>query len=385
MTAAARQAAHPGGTEVPAGALAITGFGVVGGAGIGPEPLAGVLAGHRQAPAEPGELFEDDLPGPEGHALTGFSVREHLGRKGTSFLDRGTGLGLLACTLALADAGLDVHDGNRARIGITLGTTHGSMKSTSDYSRATHTEHRPYHVNPVLFPNAVMNSVAGQAAIRTGLHGPNSTVAGGTTAMAQVLRYGRNLIGCGYADTLLAGTVEEFSPQHAWAVRAIQAAEGGDLPPGEGAAVFVVRSAAAVRAAGDEPLAEILAAEVGSFDPPGEDPARYTAGFAACLHRALHRARVRPDQVGTVCTGGNGMPALDGAESRALDEVVGSTAPRIAVADAVGESGAAFGGLQLACVLAAHRAGAQSELFLLSSRSSDGSVGVLLVRTGMRS
>jgi 3-oxoacyl-[acyl-carrier-protein] synthase II len=334
----------------------------------------GVLSGQ---PSDVSGMFDEDLPSDTAHALTDFTIKAHLGRKGTSFFDRGIGLGLVACTAAIENAGLAVTDESRPRTGIVLGTTHGSTKSTSDFSRDTFTEHRPYHVNPLVFPNAVMNSVAGQAAIWTTLRGPNSTVAGGVPAMAQVLRYGRNLLGCGYADVLLAGCVEELSPQHAWAVRAAQEAEGGDLPAGEGAAVFVVERAAAVAERGATPVAEILAAEVASVDPPRVDPGRYTDAFATCVRRAVARSGALPTEIRTVYTGANGMTAIDDAETRAIDEVLGTTAERIAVAETVGEAGAAFGGLQLAAAV-----GGPPGLSVLTSRSIDGAIGVLVVRAG---
>ncbi len=58
-----------------------------------------------------------------------------------------------------------------------------------------------------------MNCAAGQSRIKFGLQGPNVTVAGGPMAMLNVLRYTRNLINWVYAEALLAGAVEEFSPQ----------------------------------------------------------------------------------------------------------------------------------------------------------------------------
>src|SRR5207248_2320963 len=75
----------------------------------------------------------------------------------------------------LEDGGLEVDDRGRGRVGVVLGTTVGSLRSMSDYTRETLIEERPYLVSPALFPNTVMNCAAGQSAIRHGLAGINAT------------------------------------------------------------------------------------------------------------------------------------------------------------------------------------------------------------------
>ncbi|MCX5247328.1 hypothetical protein OG895_19305 [Streptomyces sp. NBC_00201] len=380
MTATAAQLSAPASSTTPL-ALAITGFGVLSGAGIGIEALASALAAGHSPTADVSGMFEDPLPRRDAHALVDFRVRDHLGRKGTSFFDRSTSLAMVACEEAFADTDLEVGDASRDRMGITLGTTAGSAKSTSDYSRDTFVQERPYLVNPLLFPNAVMNCAAGQAAIRYGLKGVNATIAGGHLAMLNVLRYSRNLIGCGYADALLAGCVEEFSPQSAWAVHYAQRTDGGRLAPGEGAAVFVVESAAAVRAAGRRPDAEILAVETGVYDPPGAD-GTFVAGLTSCLARALKRAGVRPDEVTAVATAANGMPRFDEAEEAAVTAVLGAGPERLRVKDLTGEAFSASGAFQLAALLARHRTqpARDGELSVITTLGADGAAGAAVVR-----
>lgn len=365
--------------------MAITGFGVLSGAGLGPEALARSLSGGA-APADISALFDDPLPRPDAYAVPGFDVRTHLGRKGTSFFDRNTALGLVACREALADGDREVTDATRSRFGITLGTTHASLKSTSDYSRDTFVEKRPYLVNPVLFPNAVMNCTAGQAGIWYGTTGPNTTVAGGPLAMLQVLRYGRVLLGCGRADVLLAGAMEELSPQTAWAVHYEQRAEGGSVPSGEGAAVFLLEDAEVVRARGGRVDAEVLAVELAGFDPPGAIGGDFVAGLARCLRSALEAAGVSPADVATVATAANGMTDLDDAEQLAVSQVLGDV-PVLRIKEVTGEAGAASGALQLAALLARHRAEPErdGQVSVITNRSADGGAGVAVIRGWSRS
>jgi 3-oxoacyl-[acyl-carrier-protein] synthase II len=356
--------------------LAITGWGVLCSVATDPAGLAEALTSRPQGAVPAQEMFEDPLPRPDGHVLTGFRVRDHLGRKGTSFFDRSTALALVATKQALGDTGLTVEDANRERVGMVLGTTAGSVKSTSEYSRDTFVQERPYLVNPLIFPNAVMNCAAGQAAIWYGLKGVNATIAGGQLALHSALRYAGTLIASGYADALLVGTVEEFSAQSAWATAYAQRSAGGDLPTGEGAAVFVVEEADAVRAAGRTPDAEVLATEVRQLAEPG------SAGLTDCIRLALARAGVDPAEVRLVATGENGMTELDGAEDAAVRAVLGDGPERLRIKELVGECHSASSALALAAVLARHRAdpALDGQVSVVTARSADGVVGAAVLR-----
>lgn len=360
----------------------ITGYGVLSPTGVGPQPLAAALSGAGVADVAAGGLFDDPLPSPEPRALVDFDVRSRLGRKGTSSYDRSTALAVVACGEALADAGLAVDDETRHRIGVVLGTTTGSLRSTMEYSRETLVNERPYLVNPMSFPNTVMNCAAGQAAIRYRLTGLNATVAGGQLAFLNALRYSANALRRGYADVLLTGAVEELSPQSAWALRL--AGHTPDVPAGEGAAVLVVRRAEDVRAtAGTDRSgrvdAEVLAVATGFS--PGAERGDQRAALAGCIRRVLADAGLAPTDLGAVVTGDTASD--DRMESAAVDSALaGVTVPRIAVKEVLGESQAAAGALQAAAVLLRHRDDVSLDgcVTLLTGRTPDGGVGAAALR-----
>lgn len=360
--------------------LAVTGWGLLSSAAQHPEDFAVAMRGGPVPAVDASSLVEDPLPAPEAHALVDFTVREHLGRKGTSFFDRATALAMVAATAALADSDLVIDDDNRDRVGIVMGTTAGSVRSTSEYSRETFVNERPYLVNPLIFPNAVMNCAAGQAAIWFGLRGVNATLAAGPMSALNALRYTRNLLACGYADALVVGATEEFSAQSAWAVHFAQQRFGGSTPVGEGSAMLVVEDAEAVRAAGRTPDAEILAVEVGLHDPG--DGAAPGAGLRECLRRALSRAGVSADKVWAVATQENGMTALDDIEDDAVRDVLGDAPRRIRVKELTGECHSASSMFQFAGLLALHRGDPQLDgrVSVITARSPDGAVGAAVLR-----
>nr|AIL50165.1 hypothetical protein [Streptomyces aureus] len=360
--------------EVAPDAVYVTGWGVASPLGMGAADFSKAFVEERDALADVTAMFEEKLPADRAFAIPDFQVRDHLGRKGTRFFDRSTALALVACDQTLQDTGFAVTDENRGQVGLILGTTSGSVKSTSDFSRETITEDRPYLVNPVLFPNAVMNCAAGQAAIWYGLKGVNTTIAGGRMAGIAALRYASRSLRWGDADALLVGAVEEFSPHNAWLTHL----PGGSAPAGEGAALFMLERGEALLASGRRPDAEIMAVASASADPA--DRPAFVEAFADCVRQALREAGIAPGDLWAVAPGSGPESAIETATLEA--GLGGDTVRRLPVARLVGECHAAQGALQLAAVLAHHRqdAALDGRPALITSFTPEGGVGAAVVR-----
>lgn len=372
--------------------LVITGWSTVSPAGVGRAALADRLAGAgavagpaaatgggvalaepaAAAPAAVTTLTDEPLPAPDGHALVDFDVRAHLGRKGTSSYDRATALAVVACGDALLDARVTVDEVNRARLGAVLGTSLGSFRSTSDFTRETLVQDKPYLVNPVLFPNTVMNCASGQAAIRYGLRGVNATVATGPLAFLDALRYGANAINRGYVDAMLVGAVEEFSPHRAWTT---WLTGGPAMPTGEAAAVFLLTRADPPEWAGPRREAEVLALAT-AYGPGGGAAA--DRALTGCIRRALRGAGVDPADIGIVLTGES--TSHDNGEYTPACAALGHKPARMRVSRLFGRCDAATGGLALATFLTAVGPEPRPALALLTARSPDGGAAAAIVR-----
>lgn len=334
-------------------ALAVTGWAVLSSRGEGAATLTAALAAGG-SPEDAGVvdvtgMYPEPLPTRTGHALAAFDVRTYLGRKGTTFLDRRSALAVVACGLALTESGLCVTPESAQRVGIALGTTWGSLKSMSDYTKESLLADRPYLVDPFLFPNTVMNCAAGQAAIRYGLKGVNATLAGGPLAFLNVLAYVSNVMRCGYADAMLAGAVEEFTPHTAWATSLVNAHQHPSTA-GEGAAVFVLQPAALADAVCARRDAEILSVVTG-FAPGGASGGQLSRGLESCLRQALTRAAVEPRDLAMIALCGD-----DGARQARWDALAGvigdAPAREVAVRRITGECQAASGAMEMAMLLA---------------------------------
>ncbi|MYT29267.1 beta-ketoacyl synthase [Streptomyces sp. SID8354] len=354
----------------------ITGWSVLSSAGPDRAAFTEAVARYRAQgpsalPAGVGAvLYDDPLPGPAQHVVPDFDVRAALGRKGTGSYDRNTGLAVVACGQALADSGIDVAAVGNRTVGAALGTTVGSLRSTSDYSLETLTQPRPYLVNPALFPNTVMNCAAGQAAIRYGLRGVNATVAGGTLGFHGALRYALNALRRGAVRSMLTGAVEEFTPHSAWACHHI----AGAAPPGEAAAVFLIEHPG--NTAGGPPRAEILAACSATALTP-QDTER---ALARCVSSALDRAGIATEEVRLVVTGDGQGPG--GVQDRAARTALGDGPEVLDILGLTGDCQAANGALQLATLLAVQEAGTEpaAALGVVTGCTPDGAVGAMVVR-----
>lgn len=361
--------------------IAITGWTAVTAIGVGAEPFTDAIVCGHDAFDDPTDLFDLELPSDKASVLRDFHARDYLGRKGTTFLDRSSALGLVSSHLALQDSSLDPDDADRARLGVVLGTTTGGVQAIVDYCRDTIEQDPPYMVKPLLFPNTVMNSAAGQVGIRLKLNGPNSTISGGTLSGLQSLRYALNLLRNDYADGLVVGAYDEFTPQTAW-IDEVNRGEEALSPLGEGAAAFFLERADAVRDSGRTPEAEILTVESRTGPPASEDASGMVGRLADTIGRALAKSGVDVDQVWAVSSAEGGSRDLDGIEDGGIVAALGERHERIRSKNQVGECNAASGALQLATLLARHRRdpGLDGRVGIVTSVDRDGGIGVAVVR-----
>ncbi|MGW5691161.1 beta-ketoacyl synthase N-terminal-like domain-containing protein [Streptomyces asiaticus] len=330
-----------------------------------------------------------------------FDLRTVLGKKGVRSMDRVTGLAVTAVARLLDDAPRNRWVATGEDAALVLGTTTGSVQSQMDFTRDSLTGEKPYLVDPARFPNAVMNCAAGQSAIWHQLKGPNTTIAGGHAAGLYALNYARRLLTFGRARTVLCGAVEEFSHARSWLERHAHRpdTEGPAQLPGEGCGLLLVEqrgpggrddtartvgaSSAVQRGPGgrddaEQPvLAEILAVEMGIALDGGVRPA-----LAACLRRALNRARVRPEEIWAVST--SEAPGPSGEQERAAvaEAAEGADPVHLTQAALIGDTGAAAAAFQIAAVLvhAETTPEAAGRVALVTSVDRDGAVGCALLR-----
>jgi 3-oxoacyl-[acyl-carrier-protein] synthase II len=288
-------------------------------------------------------------------------------------LDRNVLLSLGAAREAVADARLEGAY-SPDRIGILFGTAIGGIMGIVEQVDVLR-ERGPGRVAPTFIPNVLVDTASGQLAISLGFRGPNyapvSACATGSTAVGEAAE----VIKRGDADAVLAGGAEacvtplilagfsamrglvaedEHPPR---ASRPFDATRAGFVM-GEGACVLVLEELEAAERRGATVYAEILGYGMSNDAHHLAQPDPESVGVAEMMRHALDRAGVEREQVGYINAHGTSTPLGDAAETRAIKEIFGEHAYRLAVSSTKSVTGHCFGAAgaveAMMCVLAVH-------------------------------
>src|SRR5512143_2678748 len=141
--------------------IVITGIGVLSPVAVGRdafwEALSDGKTGFRPVSLFDTSTFRVHIAG----EIADFDPLPFLGKKGLRDLDRSTRLICSAAKLAIHDSGIEVTEDNTHTMGVSIGTTFGSLHSISQFDRSGLID-GPRLVNPSHFPNTVINSPASQ-------------------------------------------------------------------------------------------------------------------------------------------------------------------------------------------------------------------------------
>jgi len=355
-------------------AVVITGIGVISPIAIGRDKYWDALIQGKRG-FNPITLF-DTSPFPVHTAgeITDFDPIAFLGKKGLRELDRSTKLVCSAAKLAVDDARLDISDENTNSIGVSVGTTFGSLHSISQFDRVGLTE-GPRFVNPSHFPNTVINSPASRVSIRFNIKGFNTTISTGFCSSIDAVSYAADFIKLKRANAVLAGGVEELCEETFlcfYKLGYLSGTEGSEpiccpfdarrdgTILSEGAAVLVLEGLDFAF----HRRAEILAMVKGygnTFNPSAEGvPGESGTGLEKAINLALHDALLSPEDIDYICSSANSTKSLDRMETAVIKKVFGKhafTIPVSAIKSMVGETFSASGGLSMAAAIGALRKG----------------------------
>jgi 3-oxoacyl-[acyl-carrier-protein] synthase II len=272
-------------------------------------------------------------------------------------LERNVLFALSAAREALTDSGLT--DFDPTRVGIVFGSAVGGITAVAEQA-AVLRERGPDRVSPTFLPNILVDTASGQLAISLGIKGVNYAIVSACATGSHTIGEAAEIVKRGDADAVIAGGTEacidplmlagftamrglaaedEYPPR---ASRPFDATRAGFVMA-EGAGAVVVEDWDRARARGAQIYAEVLGYGASNDAHHLAQPEPDAEGVAAMMRSALKRAGVAPERVGYVNAHGTSTPLGDLAETKAIKDVFGDHAYRLAISSTKSMMGHTFG------------------------------------------
>ncbi len=147
--------------------------------------------------------------------ISDFDAKVFLGKKGIRHIDRTSLLVSSAAKLVMEDAGITHEIYSEDDLGIVIGSTYGSIGSISSFDLEG-LEEGPTFVNPMDFPNTVLNAPASRVSIFCNATGLNSTISTGTASGLDAIIYASDFLKLDRGKAVLAGGVHGLTADIFW-------------------------------------------------------------------------------------------------------------------------------------------------------------------------
>jgi beta-ketoacyl-acyl-carrier-protein synthase II len=312
-----------------------------------------------------------DVPVRVAAEVKGFDPSTVASAKDARKLERNVLLALGAVHEAVRDAGLE-GSLDADRTGIIYGSAIGGVTGIVEQADILR-ERGPDRVSPSFLPNVLVDTASGQLAIALGVRGPNYAVVSACATGSHAIGEAVELIKRGDADVVVAGGTEScihplilagFTAMRGLAVedehppnasRPFDATRAGFVM-GEGAGALIVEDYEHAVNRGATPYAEVVGYGASNDAHHLAQPEPEAIGVSEMMRRALKRGGIEPERVGYINAHGTSTPLGDLAETRAIKNVFGDHAYRLAVSSTKSMTGHTFGAAgaieAIMCVLA---------------------------------
>ena len=142
-----------------------------------------------------------------GAEVKGFDGEALFGKKEARRMDRFTQFALAAAEEARLDAGLEINDDNRDRIGVIIGSGIGGLRTLTDQLVIV-LERGPARVSPFTVPMMIPDSASSMIALQLGVRGPNMAISTACASGANSIGEAVETIRRGNADVMITGGSE---------------------------------------------------------------------------------------------------------------------------------------------------------------------------------
>lgn len=327
--------------------VVITGLGIVSPVGNTVESAWASLLAGRSGIAPIAEYDASAFTTRFAGMVQDFKPEEWLGVKEVKRTDPFIHYGVAAAKQAVRDAGLEITEANRERIGVYVGSGIGGIGSIEEQCIILK-DSGPKRVSPFFVPSSIINMVAGYISMELGITGPNFGTVSACTTAAHSLGVAMRMIQYGDVDVAIAGGAEKGSAPAGLAgfcaSRALstrndapqQASRPFDKDRdgfvlGDGAGVLVLEELESAKARGARIYAELAGFGASSDAYHITLPPDDGNGARRAMQAALRDAGLNPDDVQHVNAHATSTKAGDIAETTAIKAAFGTHAGKLAV------------------------------------------------------
>ena len=315
--------------------IVITGIGLVAPNGNGLREFRSSLLAGRSGVTR----YETRYFGPTLAGVCDFDEFRYQRKKDVRRGTRAGSIGIFCAHEAIGDAGLDWDNVDKSRVGIYVGVTeHGNVETENEIylikEYGYDTQYWSHHHNP----RTVANNPAGEISMNLGITGPHYCLGAACAAGNAGVIQGVQMLRLEDCDVAVCGGVSEsirtfgifasFNSQGALARHEDPAkasrpfdADRNGIVVAEGGCLFVLERLSDARARGAKTYGEVVGYAMNSdaYDFVLPHPERQ----AQCMHLAMERAGLEPDQIDLVSTHATGTVSGDVQECEALRRVFG--------------------------------------------------------------
>lgn len=313
---------------------------------------------------------------PTGHKsqiaseILNYKAEDYFHRKEARKMARVSQFASSAAVEAIKDAGIDLDNEDRSRIGCVIGSAAGDYTHLEDQHQRF-LSRGPGSVNPLTVPRVIPNMPVCNAANTLGIHGPNLGVSAACTTGTHSIGMALGLLRGGSADVVLAGGAEStITPLvvDGYASMGVlspfnDTPEKGSRPfdlnrngfvIGEGSCVLVLETIEHAQKRGAKILAYVSGFGMTS-DAYGIAAPEPTGKWAAlAMQNAIKDAGLSPAEIGYVNAHGTSTIMNDKTETTAIKSVFGANTPPVSsIKSMIGHTLGAAGAIEAAaCVMA---------------------------------
>jgi nodulation protein E len=287
-----------------------------------------------------------------GAQVRGYDALKHFEGGKDAYIDRFAQFSVVAAREALRDSGIELTKQLRESSAIVCGSAVGGQGALEAGFEDLYVAGRG-RVHPLTIPKTMANAGASQISMDLRLSGPTYTVSTACSSSNHAIGQAFRLVRNGDAELAVTGGGEApftIGLLKAWeAMRVIApdtcrpfSKDRRGMVLGEGGAMMILEPMEAAKARGAKIYAEIcglgMTSDAHHLTQPTVD------GPTRAIRAALRDAGLRPEEVGYINAHGTGTPGNDPTETRAIREVFGAHADKLAVSSTKSLHGHALGG-----------------------------------------